>query len=805
MSDRKRELETTNVAPWGRGDLVAVGTFLLALGVVLTYWFRHDRWLAEYDILSYFLPWYAHLGDRLRDGDLIPGWMPWLAGGAPFAGDPSGGWWYLPVMLAFPLLGAATAFKAMILVQSLVGGLATYALARLLGYRPIAALLSTVAYVLGPFLAGQIMFGTVAGQALAWIPAAFLGVECSLRSSRPVARVAWLGLAGLAVSQVAAAWPGQGLYNALLFIAGWVAYRSLLWPVQPGRSFRDRCLDALTTGPAVLGFGLLLGAAGLLPRLEASRHSNIPNGDYTGVPGGNYLATPHSLATLLRDTLVDDSHHRPVALAMPVVILAILAVLLVRRRSATPYFGAVVVLGSLLTMDETLLHRAFNLLPSFEVLHQHSPRRLIWVLFLAPAMLAGAGLDALLNWRPRRWGWTLLAVPLLLVGAATVVIDRHGAWIGWWPLVLAGVTTLLAAGIVFSWQSGAPAALPNLAALALVALAIVFPAVAAVVADARDTGDLEATAVACLPVALARTDPGGAGAFLQDQQDAEQPFRYVYDAGRDPATSDVSYSFRRCEPAVLAVLAGGRAAFLELQSIQGYNPLHLGVYTEYIDAMNGGPQDYHWTDPSPAALASSPLLDMLNVRYIVVALDGSTAPEAVAAGRREVFRDDQVVVYENPTAFSRAWVVHDVRPNEDGNGLAQLASGAVDGDEVAFVDGPLPVVEPLPGGSAGTVTITDWEPDSLTATVETQSAGLVVFSEIYAPGWVATVDGEPVEVLRTNHALRGVPVPEGTHTIELRYEPTSLRFGLWLSGVTGVVLAVVAAAAITQWVTARRG
>ena len=47
------------------------------------------------------------------------------------------------------------------------------------------------------------------------------------------------------------------------------------------RPSRGRLLDALTTGPAVLVSGLLLGAAGLLPRLEASHRSNIPNGDYT--------------------------------------------------------------------------------------------------------------------------------------------------------------------------------------------------------------------------------------------------------------------------------------------------------------------------------------------------------------------------------------------------------------------------------------------------------------------------------------------------------------------------------------------
>jgi len=126
--------------------------------------------------VSYFLPWHGHLGDRLG-AFAIPGWMPWLSGGSPVAGDSSGGCWYVPVMLTFSTLGVMTAFKAMILIQTLIGGSAVYGLSRSIGLRPIAALTSTVAFALGPFLAGQTSYGTVAGLASAWLSVALLGVE----------------------------------------------------------------------------------------------------------------------------------------------------------------------------------------------------------------------------------------------------------------------------------------------------------------------------------------------------------------------------------------------------------------------------------------------------------------------------------------------------------------------------------------------------------------------------------------------------------------------------------------------------
>lgn len=158
------------------------------------------------------------------------------------------------------------------------------------------------------------------------------------------------------------------------------------------------------------------------------------------------------------------------------------------------------------------------------------------------------------------------------------------------------------------------------------------------------------------------------------------------------------------------------------------------------------------------------------------------------------------MIFENPNAFPRAWIVHEVRPNNDSEGLRQLAEGTVDAHEVAFIDDAMPEVDPLVAEDAGAeqVAITSGDEDTLTADVRVHSAGLVVFSEIYEQGWAAYVDGERADVLRTNHALRGVPAPAGEQTIALRYEPESLRIGLWISLLTSITVVIVWTAAIRQ-------
>jgi hypothetical protein len=525
-----------------RADVLALATFLVA--VLVVFWQRvvYDDWLTEYDIFTYFLPWYGMLGDRLRDLD-IPAWTPFFASGSPMAGDPSGGWTYLPAMAPFALLGVTAAFKTMILLQIVIGGVSTYLLSRLIGLGPIAALTSTTAFAFGPFLFGQTSFATVAGQVTTWIPVALLGVELSLRASAWLSRAAWWSLAGAAISQIAISWPGQGLINGLLIVGGWVAYRAM-FPPTANRPLRNRLIDALTAGPAVLALGMLLGAAGLLPRLAVNAQSSIPGGDYSGVRGGDYLKDPHTLVTLLRDALSDDAHYRPVGLSGTVVVLALLAVLFARRSYAVPFFAGVMVIGGILSMGETPLHHLFYLLPGFETIHEHSPRRALWVCSLAPAMLAGATVEVLPRWRERRGTLPMMIAPLLLMIAAASYLARHDIWIGWWPLGTAFVTTGLAAIAVKPrldrWPHRVDTAMSG-ALIALVLLAFISPAGRDLVGTMRGGGTgIENVEKHCptspLDTYLSRTDPGGAGEYLQHQQEMAPPFRYASYAGRDPSS-----------------------------------------------------------------------------------------------------------------------------------------------------------------------------------------------------------------------------------------------------------------------------
>ncbi|HYH11525.1 MAG TPA: YfhO family protein, partial [Thermomicrobiales bacterium] len=110
-----------------------------------------------------------------------------------------------------------------------------------------------------------------------------------------------------------------------------------------------------------------------------------------------------------------------------------------------------------------------------------------------------------------------------------------------------------------------------------------------------------------------------------------------------------------------------------------------------------------------------------------------------------------------------------------------------DGSEVAFIRGSREFMAATPpvDGMEPEVTVTHSSPDHLTLDVSHSGQGLLVVSEVYSESWQATVDGEEVPVYQTNHALLGIPVGPGDHTVEISYAPETLAAGLWISGLAG--------------------
>ncbi len=791
---------------------------LLALTVVGAWDLFREEITLGMDAAAMFYPFYYFLGESLWSGS-IPAWNPHQFSGAPFAADPSTGWSYLPAMALFTLLPLVGAAKGLMFLHLLLAGLSTYALARVLGMGIPGAVLAAVAYEYGGFLylVNPCCFNYIG--VMAWLPLALLGAELAIRSRRWPRRLLWWGTSGLALSQALASWFGQGSYYALLVLGGYVLYRTLLSPPGDAPGVKGRLLGCVLHGGAVLLLGFALAAAGVLPRLEYNALSGLAGGYPVELRVTGGWTIPEDWALLSKPGLWYAG--------LIVLALALVAPLVARLRFAVPYFATLSLCTLILTSQaRTPLHSVLYLLPYFERLHPHTPDRMILVFYLGAALLAGAALTALGEQAGRKP--SLLALPgltaLLLATASTLFPPRPGGWVDLYPLQLQNGVSIPLVSMLFLVLAlalvAAYALLPArlavwrgvaFALLTLVVLADLLAANRVMIDVQRDAtgGAVAGDRMSEMDLA-AYYRPSGAARFLQSKGE-EEPFRYFgYDPGLekyDPELEEwwqISSAVWFTEPTTQALEVNGRATLLGLQNVQGYNPTHIARYDEYMNALNGGSQDYHFTDVYERGLYS-PLLDLLNARYVIVpARPSQENPEGVRRFERgferahpTVYEDDQTRVLENREALPRAWIVHSARQVGSGQeALDLLGSGEVDPEQTALLEEEPPQGMSRPEDpSLDQASVNEYGANRIRLNTSTETPGLLVLSEVYHPAWKAYVDGQPAPVYVTDQLLRSVPVPEGEHEVELRYESWTLRAGIAISLVS--LLALVALAVTT--------
>ena len=203
-----------------------------------------------------------------------------------------------------------------------------------------------------------------------------------------------------------------------------------------------------------------------------------------------------------------------------------------------------------------------------------------------------------------------------------------------------------------------------------------------------------------------------------------------------------------------------------LKSIGGYHAAKLRRYQELIDAHIDPEIRGVYSAVSKAAGDMTqvngdsiyPVLNMLNTKYFILPLDGG-----------------QSVPLENPYTYGNAWFVDKVNYVDNANdeldmtGRLSLRHEAVADKKFRQLLGDGIVQDTL-----SVVNIRAYEPNQLTYEVNSDKGGVIVFSEIYYPGWTATVDGEEQELGRVNYVLRALQVKPGKHEVVLSFFPKSI-------------------------------
>ena len=181
------------------------------------------------------------------------------------------------------------------------------------------------------------------------------------------------------------------------------------------------------------------------------------------------------------------------------------------------------------------------------------------------------------------------------------------------------------------------------------------------------------------------------------------------------------------------------------KSIGGYHAAKLRRYQEMIEAYINPEMQRLFSAVSEAGGDMTqvngdsicPVLNMLNTKYFIFPLQGG-----------------QTVPIQNPYVYGNAWFVDQITYVDNANKEIETV-GKIDLRHQAVADAKFKAQlgEAAVQDTASIVKITSYEPNRLTYDVNSGKGGVLVFSEIYYPGWTATVDGEAVELGRVNYGI----------------------------------------------------
>ena len=762
------------------------------------------------DLVSFLFPTYRFAADQLVQGSL-PLWNPTLYGGAPFISDIQAGFLYLPNLLLF-LTNPYFSYETMqwwVIGHLYWAGLGVYVLLRTLQLtgKPVsrpAALFGALAFQFSdPLLIHVGNLNLIA--VLSWLP----WVLACYTHGLTTRRFGWIALAGVlfALGNYA------GHAQSTVYIGLALVIYTVFWMIQVSiaarettpaegtqtgvrhppitstveRKYHDRNLTALPLVDTVAGFlpgftsafwslliagaiAALLSAPILLPTLELAAFTE--RSDFTYQDTIAFSLAPTQAIGLITPGFFGrgpalhwslwDRVETPYA-GVATLLLAIGAFLLgspsTRRRlwpwAGLAIFGFVIALGVYAIVHGWLT----LLLPGFDQFRAPARALILWTLGIS--VLGAAGLD-LISTQDQH---------------ATASFSAYNAFLRSGALILLGIVLpIVYLSLLLTQESDLLFLRASVAALALTLATFFWLITWGLIAGYR-AGWWSSRIFTAVMLGLLFFDLTATGAYTDiSSTDPTTGFHHpeiVEFLYNDPDLFRID-----TRTGIDRLWQPDAAALHGLQDVGGIaNPLLLQHWQQFWESTGG---------------RESRLYDMLNVKYVLVQDDVPLPAEKFVLA---LDAPGELSVYQNADFLARAWIVHEAQAVADQQS-ALRAIQQPDFDPLQRVilqsDEPLPVDSASAAGVGGenqSVQMGERASSAMTFVTESDAPGYLVLSEVWYPGWQATVNGAAAEVFMANGALRAVAIPAGRAEIQLRFMPRPWVIGLW-AALLGILVVV---------------
>lgn len=243
-----------------------------------------------------------------------------------------------------------------------------------------------------------------------------------------------------------------------------------------------------------------------------------------------------------------------------------------------------------------------------------------------------------------------------------------------------------------------------------------------------------------------------------------------------------------------------------IQKVQGYDPVPLkryGLFTASMVQPHEPGIEMVGFETVGLNHYRKPLLDLLGVKYAVVASADATPPDGwkiVKQGRiAELLtlrgqppRTIPYTIYENESPLPRAFVIGQTRVLHPADKIIDVL-GQLDPRKELLLEQELKGTEDRAEFSAAV--IEEYTPNRIRVSAELTEPGYLVLTDAWYPGWSAKVDGNSAPIIPANFAFRAVPLPAGQHEVVFTFSPPLLKVGLAATGFTLILIVIAFAAA----------
>jgi hypothetical protein len=681
------------------------------------------------DIHGQIYPWKKFTIDTFISGE-IPLWNPYSFAGNPHLANYQSAV-FSPFNLLFFVFSFIDAWSILILAEPLLAGFFMYLFVREIGVGRVGSLISSVSFMFSGFMVVWMAYGTLS-YAILYLPLALFAIERYYRSGS----FKFLFLLTLTIPLSFFSGHFQISFYFFIALAFYILFRAFV-----KRNVRSTALLLFS-----VIFGLIIAAPQLASSIMLYNHSIRSELFQVGeaIPF-HYLITVIAPDFFGNPVTRNDwfGHYAEWSSFVGIWPLFLAIYAIIRHRSWRILFFSILGLGSVVLAVNSPLSALFVSL-KIPVLSTSAFSRIIVLFSFSFAVLAGLGFDKLLkdiDFKKAR------KTMILILGSISIFFAAI------WILVLIGKI------YPDEWLIVAKRNLIFPTLLFFIGTFLLLTAI---------RKKIFLIFALCYLLFVISFD---SIRFSQKWMPFD-PRKFVY-----PDVPIIKAMKKHIgNGRIFGNLGGEVATYYELPSIEGYDPLYIGRFGEFVRAASSG--EFLEAERSVVRLDrrgkyTDRALDLLGVGLIFHPIADTNQGWAYPVWENKeryklVYKDDKFQLFKNKLALPRAMLFYNYEVIKDDKGIIKrFYSDDFDFRNVLIMEeNPDLKIEKETTGSAKIISYT---PNKVVIKTSSNSPALLFLSDNYYPGWKAMADGKSSKIYRADYSFRSVIVPKGESIVEFLF------------------------------------